>query len=159
MFLAFGDSHRNKRALAQMAAIIHKLQPEFFVHTGDNFSDYQWIKKRTGTFGHGVRGNCDGGIIIGSREEIIFTHENKKFLLIHGHQYRVKYSYENLYYHARDAEVDAVIFGHSHVQFAQQEDGLWLINPGSISLPRGGSWPGYAKITSGTEIQVELIKL
>lgn len=28
--------------------------------------------------------------------------------------------------------------GHTHIPTAEQENGIWLFNPGSLSLPKGG---------------------
>ncbi|MGI6364305.1 MAG: metallophosphoesterase family protein [Bacillota bacterium] len=159
MLLAVGDSHRSSRALALIAEIIHRHQPELFVHTGDNFSDYEFLKKQTKLSGYGVRGNCDPGLFRAPEEQII-DYCGKKILLTHGHTLGVKYSYSGILGRAKDVGADAVIFGHSHVQFAQEEDGIWLLNPGSIPLPRGGSPAGYAwlKVEAG-EIQVQLVTI
>jgi len=160
MLLAFGDSHRNTSALNTIHSIILQEQPELFVHTGDNYADFHFLKKKTKILGYGVKGNCDLGFIPGISEELIFEYCQKRFFLTHGHFYNVKYSLGELISRARELAVDAVIFGHSHVQQAEQEGGIWLINPGSIPLPRGGSSAGYARITveSGC-IKVNLIQV
>lgn len=160
MLLALGDSHRSQVALELIAEIILRDRPKFFVHTGDNYSDYKHIKKQTKIPGFGVRGNCDLGLLPGAPEELILDYQNKKVLLTHGHTLGVKHSYRGLVERARAVAADAVIFGHTHVQFAQQQEGIWLINPGSIPLPRGGSQPGYArlKVVSG-ELKVELVQV
>lgn len=159
MLLAFGDSHRNSAALALMVQIILRDRPEIFVHTGDNYSDFQYLKKQTKVKGYGVWGNCDLGIIFGAPEELVLEYKDKKILLTHGHTLGVKYSFRGLLDRARALAVDVVIFGHSHVQSAQREEGIWLINPGSIPLPRGGSQPGYAELRVVTgEIQVDLVQ-
>lgn len=158
MFLAFGDSHRSSRALALIAEIILRRQPELWVHTGDNYSDYQFLKKKTKISCYGVRGNCDLGLSSAlAPEELIIEYRAKKFLLTHGHFYGVKHSYSDILRRAKEVAADAVIFGHSHVQFAQEKDGIWLVNPGSIPLPRGGSPAGYAwlEVEAG-KIQVQL---
>ena len=42
---------------------------------------------------------------------------------------------------------DVLISGHTHMPLAKEENGLWLINPGSTSWPRGGSKRSYAVVT------------
>ena len=42
---------------------------------------------------------------------------------------------------------DVLISGHTHMPLAKKENGLWLINPGSTSWPRGGSKRSYAVVT------------
>jgi putative phosphoesterase len=39
---------------------------------------------------------------------------------------------------ARMAQADLVIFGHSHVPFAHQTEGVWFINPGSVGRQDDG---------------------
>ena len=160
MLLAFGDSHRSQVALELIAEIILRDRPKFFVHTGDNYSDYKHTKKQTKMQGFGVRGNCDLGLIPGAPEELILDYQNKRILLTHGHTLGVKHSYRGLVERAEQVAAVAVIFGHTHVQFAEQQEGIWLVNPGSISLPRGGSPPGYAclEVVAG-ELEVELVQV
>ncbi|UUD35453.1 metallophosphoesterase family protein [Mycoplasmopsis caviae] len=40
------------------------------------------------------------------------------------------------------------MYGHSHypVKYYNEEDGMYVINPGSISEPKWGSYPGYTVI-------------
>lgn len=38
---------------------------------------------------------------------------------------------------ARASNVQAVLYGHTHMAHCQQEDGLWILNPGAASW--GGS--------------------
>ncbi len=70
----------------------------------------------------------------------------KRFYMVHGHQYGVKMSLQSLYYRAKEKEADIVLFGHTHVPCCEQEDGIWLINPGSPSRPRLAGKGSYALI-------------
>lgn len=158
MLLAFGDSHHNRPALKKIAKILQDQKPEVFVHTGDNFSDFVWLKKITGIPGFGVRGNCDLGIIPGAKDEIVFDYRDKKIWLVHGHQYGVKYSTQELWARAKQLAVQVVVFGHTHSPMVEQQDDIWLVNPGSIPLPRGGS-PGYARLTVENDVKLQLVQV
>lgn len=46
---------------------------------------------------------------------------------------------------AGSAEI--LLIGHSHVPMLEERNGLLLVNPGSPSIPKGGSEPGYAIVT------------
>ncbi len=35
-----------------------------------------------------------------------------------------------------DETVDAIVFGHSHIPYVERHDGVWLVNPGSITDKR-----------------------
>jgi putative phosphoesterase len=69
----------------------------------------------------------------------IFAFAGFKFLLIHGDRY---WSWNEGKWHQRlrelgkENEVDIVIFGHSHKDFIDTTNKPFLLNPGSISLPR-----------------------
>lgn len=67
--------------------------------------------------------------------------ENKKFFITHGHKYGVKMGLNNIFYKGKESEVDAVLFGHTHIKIISKEDGLWIINPGSPFLPKDRCHP------------------
>lgn len=52
----------------------------------------------------------------------------------------------------RTADASLVVFGHSHRRFLEEEQGITLVNPGSIALPRDNKRGTYAvcEITNGT---------
>lgn len=50
-------------------------------------------------------------------------------------------------YKARMAGAQAVCFGHSHIPFLTWEEGILLLNPGSLSRPRSCSQSGCALLT------------
>ena len=47
-----------------------------------------------------------------------------------------------------------VVFGHTHVPFDEQRDGIWYMNPGSASRPRDGSAPSVAILDFSGKIPV-----
>lgn len=44
---------------------------------------------------------------------------------------------------AKDYGADIFLTGHTHVQHVLYTDGVWLINPGSLTQPRDGGDPSY----------------
>ena len=40
-----------------------------------------------------------------------------------------------------------MIFGHIHRPVFEEQDGVWIVNPGSPSRPRDGSRAGFAVLT------------
>lgn len=70
-----------------------------------------------------------------------------RVLLTHGHYYQVSLSLNYLREEALQRGVDIVMFGHTHRPLLEQEKGLTLLNPGSISYPRQeGREPSYMVI-------------
>ena len=41
---------------------------------------------------------------------------------------------------------DILLHGHTHVPRTDYVDGHWILNPGSVSIPKGGSVQGYATL-------------
>ena len=65
-------------------------------------------------------------------------------LLTHGHRYGVYYSTQELFETAVRCNADIVMFGHTHVPMIDLNHGIWMINPGSMTLPRqNGRIPTY----------------
>jgi putative phosphoesterase len=103
-----------------------------------------------------VKGNCDWEDV---PEEIIWEGGGLKFLVTHGHRYRVKFSPLPLRFRAEEAGADIVCFGHSHFPFCEKVGSVLMINPGSISSPRGYLHPTYAVLhLSDTSLKVTYYK-
>jgi putative phosphoesterase len=55
---------------------------------------------------------------------------------------------------------DVVVFGHTHRPFCERRDGVWFVNPGSASRPRGGHAPSVALLHVEQEgPRVEFVRL
>ncbi len=141
--LVLSDSHRN---VNRMLCAVAQEQPDMVFHLGDLSRDAQelsdaWPKLPVLM----VTGNCDawgggGSIAPGT---LVETVDGVRLLLTHGHLYRAKSGPAGLLREGRKQGVDAVLYGHTHIPVAQrQEDGLWLINPGTIGGV--GHEPTYA---------------
>ena len=61
--------------------------------------------------------------------------------MTHGHKHRVKSTLGLLTAAAHVAKVQAVLYGHTHIEDCHREGDLWVLNPGS-----SGSWGGSAGI-------------
>ena len=44
---------------------------------------------------------------------------------------------------------DILLYGHTHVPRAEKSMGKWMLNPGSVSIPKGGSVQSYAVLEDG----------
>jgi len=45
---------------------------------------------------------------------------------------------------------DVLLYGHTHVPRAEKAGDRWMLNPGSVSIPKGGSVQSYAVLENGT---------
>lgn len=44
---------------------------------------------------------------------------------------------------------DVLLCGHTHVSACREIDGIWYLNPGSVSMPKEESVPGYMTLEDG----------
>ena len=92
-----------------------------------------------------IKGNCDSEVdeMISSftfSESAYIIIDEKKIFLTHGHKYN-----EN----TLPSGCDVLIYGHFHVGFIKEKDGLVIANPGSVSLPKQNSDPSYLILGDG----------
>ncbi|MPW29486.1 phosphodiesterase [Agarivorans sp. B2Z047] len=99
-----------------------------------------------------VRGNCDSEVdqalchfpLLAEYNQMLLG--TRKIFLCHGHNYGPN-KLPPL------SPGDILVSGHSHVPQAQQQDGHFVLNPGSVSMPRQDWQASYALITE-QQIQV-----
>lgn len=86
-----------------------------------------------------------GSVIIPYSQSLNVNGHN--ILITHGHLQNIEYSYEPISEIAKEKACKTVIYGHTH--FPQNLDAIdiRLINPGSISRPRGGMPATFAILT------------
>lgn len=151
-----GDTHgaldRAEKALRQMGEI------DMLLHAGDYYRDAGQLARLLTVPVHAVTGNCD--YRAGGPEELLLDVDGVTIWLTHGHLYDVHFSDQKLLYRAREQKARVAVYGHTHVPFNQECDGVLLFNPGSVYHPRGGSGPGYGllEITAG-KVKAALFEL
>lgn len=131
---------------------------DILIHLGDNIEDVEMLEKGFDGKVYAVAGNCD----YSSKypKEGILEVNGKKIFFTHGDLYGVKSSINNIYYRGKELEVDVVLFGHTHQQIVEKEQGIILMNPGSISLPRfKGRCVGFINIDDNGDIDAYLREL
>lgn len=96
-----------------------------------------------------VRGNCDSEVDqmvlkfnIMAEYAIIYDGERMIFAT-HGH----KFNKDNL---PSLKKGDILLHGHTHIPVNESIDGITVMNPGSVSIPKENSWHGYMIIENGT---------
>jgi len=141
--LVFSDSHGENKAMTEIAARFSG-NAEHLLFLGDNTRDCNPLSDVfCGTI-HIVAGNCDFGT--GYPDEEILNIAGKKILMTHGHQFRVKSGFEGIVAAAKTHSAGICLFGHTHVPASFYDSGIFFLNPGSISLPRGLQGKSYAVI-------------
>lgn len=83
-----------------------------------------------------VRGNNDFGSDI--PEECLLEMGGVRIFATHGHRYGIYYGVGELLEKARQVGARVALYGHTHVAKTMFEDGITLLNPGSVAQPRDG---------------------
>jgi uncharacterized protein len=102
-----------------------------------------------------VRGNCDAevdGMILDfpcRADYSIILHCYKRIFVTHGHLYNES-NLPNL------SKGDILIYGHTHIPIAKKVDDVFILNPGSISLPKENHLSTYG-IIEDNEFQVKAL--
>ena len=136
------DTHGDTNKIYQH---LKQKNPDMLMFAGDYYRDGEKIAQALQIKYYGVRGNCDRSEPRARDEEIIMIME-KRFYILHGHQYGVKQSMSSLYYRTQEVNAEVVIYGHTHIAHLEQIDNIWMINPGSASRPRLDSRSSYVLI-------------
>ncbi len=123
-YIVFSDIHGDLRSFYPLKERIKDHDGAFFA--GDGISTIEGITEKEL---YAVRGNCDYSGEIERVTEI----DGVRILLTHGHAYKVKSDLLLLLYRARELNCRVAIFGHTHIPYIRQEDGVLLINPGACS--------------------------
>lgn len=151
--LVFSDSHGN---IEHMRRAVEQEHPDQILHLGDVMRDavelslaYRNIPMEL------VPGNCDYATDVPAQKILYF--EGRRILMTHGHIYQVKLGMGLAVKAAREAQVDILLFGHTHEAFCQKQDGLWIMNPGTI---RGGLVPTCGVIRlEGENTSCEILEI
>ena len=88
-----------------------------------------------------VRGNCEAEVDqmvlpfpVMSEEALVFADGNT-ILMTHGHIHTPE---------KHPGGIDTFLSGHTHIPVLERKDGIIYLNPGSVSIPKGGFLPSYA---------------
>ena len=71
----------------------------------------------------------------------------RRILLLHGHTVDVKTNFDRLVNRARQEEVHACFFGHTHIPVMFEEHDIFFMNPGSLSRPPAHYEKSYGLVT------------
>lgn len=148
LFLIISDSHGDTSVIR---SILKKHDSvNHIIHLGDFYRDAWELQssfpEKQFFF---VTGNCD--FFDGQcQNEQILEEEGMKLYLTHGHRYHVKNTLQTLKDKASNERYNVVMFGHTHLPLIERlQDDCLLINPGSVSLPKGMNPCTYALLEIG----------
>ncbi|MFC6181113.1 metallophosphoesterase [Lactiplantibacillus daowaiensis] len=129
--LVVSDSHGDRQILVDLLAAYQGKVDAFF-HCGD--SELQVdddVFKNMAV----VQGNMDFDDRL--PDEVVKTVAGVKVYMTHGHLVGVNLSLDHLLANAQQHGAQLAFFGHTHQLGVERHAGTLILNPGSISYPRG----------------------
>ncbi len=146
--IVVSDSHGNADSLRDaFAQAFRHGNIDAAVFLGDGMHDFDDVKQelyRRGVVCYAVRGNNDWATA--EPVEAVFTVNGVCFFACHGHTRQVKYGLDRLWYAARERGAKVALYGHTHRERLDNEDGLTLLNPGAV-CERSKLRSAYAEVT------------
>lgn len=103
-------------------------------HLGDFQGDEDYFEIVSGCSVYMVAGNNDFFSDLPFEREVVFG--GKKIFMAHGHGQHVHAGTRRIVEEGRKRGSDIVMFGHTHVPYLEEEEGMLVLNPGSLTYPR-----------------------
>ena len=151
----FSDTHGDISGIRLIERDLPPLDAVF--HLGDYASDGFSIGAYLGVPCYAVHGNCDYRAEDGIPSERVVELGGARFFLTHGHRYRSTYA---LGLAAEETRCGTVLFGHTHEPLLTAFGSVLIVNPGSLSRPRGGSNAGYTLLTvEDGDVSVKMLSI
>ena len=153
--IVISDSHNDTSACERAINSIDKF--DMIIHLGaiardvDYLEMYYYPAKVIS-----VLGNND--FMRSEDYEKVIDFDGHKIFLCHGHTFGVRQGTQRLEDMARQKGCSAALYGHTHVSSMKKcDDGLLIINPGSVSRPRGCK-PSFAVLeTEGDKLKAVIV--
>ena len=143
--IVISDSHNDTASCER--AISSVAQYDMIIHLGDIARDVDFLEScYYPAKVVSVLGNNDF-LRPGDYERVI-DFDGHKIFICHGHTLSINYGTEKMESVAKQKGCVAALFGHTHRSVCKKsEDGFLILNPGSVSRPRGCK-PSFAILES-----------
>ena len=128
--LVLSDSHGDIPSLE--IAIKNEKTADAVIFLGDGLNDLEQVSHLlNGKTVIAVAGNCDSAMSPYPRRAVeVFA--DKTVYCTHGFVEKVKFGFDTLKTSALYSDANIVLFGHTHIPYTSYDDGLYLMNPGSV---------------------------
>ncbi len=130
--LIVSDTHGSNAGLEE--AISENTDIDMLIHLGDVEGAEDYIRMLVACPVHVVRGNNDFFSDLPKEEE--FDLMGYHVWITHGNSYGVSLDENVIREEAHARGADIVMYGHTHRPVFHKDDGVYILNPGSISYPR-----------------------
>lgn len=128
--LVLSDSHGDIASLSM--AVKSEKNADAVIFLGDGLNDLEEISHLlTGKKVAAVRGNCDSAFSP-YPETTVEIFGDTAVYCTHGYVQQVKFGLDKLKTAALYSDAKIALFGHTHTPFTAYENGLYMMNPGSV---------------------------
>lgn len=143
--LVVSDTHGDRESLSDILRLLGR-SVNALIHLGDGSYDVRAAASQGVPVPplYGIRGNMDSDNSVPLIRT--FDAEGRRLLLAHGHRFPLGSGVESLVYAALEQKARGFFFGHTHVPYCEERDGILILNPGSLSRPRGPWGPSFAVV-------------
>lgn len=142
-FLVVSDTHGETSGLALVLDRLGR-SVDGLIHCGDGAADIPFLLEAMNLRLplHLVRGNTDSSPAFPQLRPVHVA--ERKLLLAHGHHFLKGDSYALFIAEAVRQQACAFLYGHTHIPSIDVYSNILLLNPGSLSRPRGSWGPSFA---------------
>ena len=130
--LIVSDTHGKDENLEE--TVLRETPFDYFIHCGDVEGREIFMEALV---------ECPCTIVSGNNDffsdlprEVMIQLEGHRILVTHGHYYGVSMGLYGVLDEGKARECQVVLFGHTHRPVEETEEGILLLNPGSLSYPR-----------------------
>lgn len=146
--LIISDTHGRTKNLDKILPLVKPLDQ--LIHLGDVGNDVDYIEVVAECPCYFVAGNNDYFSALPVERLIML--QGVPIFLTHGHQYYVNARKDFIRSAAVQRGARIALFGHTHVPYVEEEGGVLVANPGSLSLPRQADhYPTYLLLYIGED--------
>ena len=135
--LLISDTHNMTTKLREEILPKHAGEVQMLIHLGDYVKDIRPFQNSYPDLPmHFIGGSFESQE---EQEKIIDLGPeggNQRIMAVHGHTKGVKEGLERLFSYAQNQGVGACFFGHTHEVFQETQNGVFFMNPGSVTFPR-----------------------
>ena len=146
--LVISDTHGRTKYLEKILPMVQPIDQ--LLHLGDVGNDVDYIE---------VIAECPCCFVAGNNDyysdlprERLIKLNGISIFMTHGHYHYVNARKDFIKSAAMQRGADIALFGHTHVPYLEEQDGILVANPGSISLPRQADhYPTYLLLYIGED--------
>ncbi|WP_050635625.1 metallophosphoesterase family protein [Candidatus Stoquefichus sp. SB1] len=137
--VVMSDNHGDDR----MLEYVRECEPhaDYYIHCGDSEAYHK--EMLSGYIC--VKGNNDWALDLPQEAHLVI--EDMPIIITHGQHFSMFNRELAMHDFLTRNHCQLLLFGHTHMPLFQREGDYYYINPGSTSLPRGGSDRSYAVVT------------